>query len=171
MGCVNGGSFKSCDEPYHWVRITNHPYALANGYGVSYKKQCKYCGACGVMEKKEPTKGSEVINEQDSKEHAENAKQQIQEYREERVRMEIEFEKLQRESFKEQYHQYLQSDLWKNKRDLILKRDNYTCQSCLVKQATEVHHFSYESYKQKPGSERGWELISVCRDCHKREHI
>tara|TARA_B100001093_G_scaffold224286_1_gene214896 strand:- start:43 stop:549 length:507 start_codon:yes stop_codon:yes gene_type:complete len=167
MGCVNGGSFKSCDEPYHWVKILNNTYAEN---GVSFKKQCKHCGACGVMQNQNPPVLSEIINEDDSRQYAKDVMQQIQEYRDERIRMEVEFKEMQRAMFKERYHEYLQTDLWKNKRELILKRDDYICQSCLVRQATEVHHFSYESYKQQPGSEKGWELISVCRDCHKREH-
>ena len=171
MGCQKGaGSFKRCDEPYHWVRITNHPYALANGYGVSYKKQCKYCGACGVMEKKEPTKGSEVINEQESEAYEKDRKTHIQNERILQMREDSELKKQQRLQYKEEYHRYLQTDTWKAKRELILKRDNHICQSCLTKQATEVHHLSYQSYEEQPGSEKGWELVSVCRDCHEREH-
>ena len=87
------------------------------------------------------------------------------------MREESELKEQQRLQNKEENHRYIQTDKWKAKLELILKRDNYTCQSCLTKPATEVHHLSYQSYEQQPGSEKGWELISVCRDCHKREHI
>jgi hypothetical protein len=67
---------------------------------------------------------------------------------------------------KEYYHAYLKSDLWKNKRETILQRDKYTCQGCLIKKASEVHHLDYA----RVGKELAIDLISLCRECHKKIH-
>jgi len=61
-----------------------------------------------------------------------------------------------------EYKQYLNSKKWKAKRKLVLKRDNYTCQSCLSAKARDVHHISYEHLRNEPL----FELVSVCRTCH-----
>ncbi|MCF8414614.1 MAG: hypothetical protein K9G40_00115 [Crocinitomicaceae bacterium] len=60
------------------------------------------------------------------------------------------------------YNDYLDSADWKAKRILVLKRDNYLCQSCLVSKAKEVHHLTYKHFKNEPL----FDLISVCRPCH-----
>ncbi len=65
------------------------------------------------------------------------------------------------------YKQYLKSKEWDKKRKSTLKRDNYTCQKCGSKsKKLEVHHSTYDRiYKEIPK-----DLISLCVDCHKREH-
>lgn len=77
-----------------------------------------------------------------------------------------EFESNKREWF-DKYTRYLQSPEWKNKRELVLKRDNYKCQACLTGLATQVHHKSYE-FVDLSGSEPCFDLISVCYPCHTR---
>lgn len=64
--------------------------------------------------------------------------------------------------FLEEHTQYLKTEDWKKRRTLVLKRDNYLCQSCLENKATEVHHKSYRYWKNEPL----FELISVCNNCH-----
>jgi len=61
---------------------------------------------------------------------------------------------------------YIDSDDWKQMRKKVLKRDNYLCQGCLTAKATEVHHMTYQHWKE----EFAWELYSVCRACHERYH-
>ena len=68
------------------------------------------------------------------------------------------------------YQVYLQSDDWKERRGMVLKRDNYLCQAFLpgcTRRATEVHHTSYELHRAI-GSEAGWNLQSVCHGCHEQ---
>ncbi len=65
--------------------------------------------------------------------------------------------------FIEEHNKYLKTDDWRKRRELVLKRDNYLCQSCLDKKATQVHHKSYRYWKNEPL----FELVSVCEDCHK----
>lgn len=60
---------------------------------------------------------------------------------------------------------YLKSNEWKQKRENILKRDEYTCQCC-NEPAQQVHHINYNNvYKEKEK-----QLISVCKDCHELIH-
>lgn len=57
---------------------------------------------------------------------------------------------------------YYNSDIWKLKREFVLKRDNYICQACLTKTASQVHHLTYKHF----GNEPLFELTSVCKTCH-----
>jgi hypothetical protein len=63
------------------------------------------------------------------------------------------------------YQEQLKDPRWKTKRDLILLRDDYTCQYCLDPTAMplEVHHFYYGQYPWSVPDE--W-LITLCADCH-----
>lgn len=69
-----------------------------------------------------------------------------------------------KQRFFENYNKYLNSPAWKERREEVLKRDNYLCQSCLKARATQVHHLSYKHW----GDEPLFELISVCTECHER---
>jgi len=61
---------------------------------------------------------------------------------------------------------YLKSDAWQRKRYVVMKRDNWTCVYCGNK-ATEVHHLRYA---RNIGKEPIDWLVSVCRNCHDKEH-
>ena len=58
----------------------------------------------------------------------------------------------------------MRSAAWQRKREKVLKRDNYTCQSCLEEPANDVHHKSYLHF----GNEPLFDLVSVGRKCHPR---
>ena len=75
--------------------------------------------------------------------------------------------KYKRQRRKEYYAEYLKSDAWKRKRYVVLKRDNWTCQSCGAK-ATQVHHMKYAKYKI--GKEPIKWLVSLCASCHHKIH-
>jgi len=57
---------------------------------------------------------------------------------------------------------YYNSDIWKLKREFVLKRDNYICQACLSNTANQVHHLTYKHFANEPL----FELTSVCKTCH-----
>jgi hypothetical protein len=59
------------------------------------------------------------------------------------------------------YIDYLKSEEWGSIRNIIMQRDNFTCQICSGK-ATDVHHLNYEHLK----NEFHFELVGLCRDCH-----
>jgi 5-methylcytosine-specific restriction endonuclease McrA len=62
---------------------------------------------------------------------------------------------------------YLNSDNWKRKRALVLKRDGYKCVYC-GSRATQVHHKKYAP--RKIGREPIEWLVSVCDGCHRKQH-
>ena len=65
-----------------------------------------------------------------------------------------------------EHQDYLQSEEWKNKRLIILKRDNFKCVDC-GKKATEVHHLNYNFLHT---SEEEKYCVSLCKECHKKRH-
>jgi len=62
---------------------------------------------------------------------------------------------------------YLTSDEWQRKRALVLKRDHWRCVHCGAR-ATQVHHTKYA--RRNIGREPIEWLVSVCEECHSREH-
>jgi hypothetical protein len=64
------------------------------------------------------------------------------------------------------YDAYLLTEAWRTKRVQVLKRDNGLCQGCLKRQATQVHHLTYDHV----GDELLFELASICDECHERAH-
>lgn len=64
------------------------------------------------------------------------------------------------------YNEYLKSDAWRAKACLVHKRAKGTCEGCLSRPSTQVHHLSYEH----AGDELLWELVAVCDECHERAH-
>jgi len=62
------------------------------------------------------------------------------------------------------YKEYLQSFLWFQRRDLMIELYP-RCYSC-KKPATEVHHLTYKNI----GNEGKRDLITLCRNCHKKKH-
>jgi len=63
--------------------------------------------------------------------------------------------------------EYLNSEEWKRKRYIVLKRDNWRCVYCGEK-ATQVHHKKYS--KRNIGKEPIRWLVSVCKSCHESLH-
>ena len=67
---------------------------------------------------------------------------------------------------KENYHDYIKSDKWREKRLECLKRDNYQCQKCGTAISLVIHHTTYD----KLGNEDLGDLVTLCKDCHKKVH-
>jgi 5-methylcytosine-specific restriction endonuclease McrA len=70
---------------------------------------------------------------------------------------------------KEKYKLLLQSDEWKQKRMVILKRDDFKCTSCCCKRRLQVHHKVYIQGKN-PWEYQDHCLITLCKDCHEKHH-
>ena len=62
---------------------------------------------------------------------------------------------------------YLNSDNWKRKRAVVLKRDRCRCVHCGAR-ATQVHHKKYA--RRNIGREPIEWLVSVCKPCHEKQH-
>ena len=74
---------------------------------------------------------------------------------------------VERKQRRDYYRSYLQSDDWKRKRYVVLKRDNWRCVYCGAR-ATQVHHKRYA--KRNIGKEPIEWLVAVCKDCHNSQH-
>jgi 5-methylcytosine-specific restriction endonuclease McrA len=64
---------------------------------------------------------------------------------------------------------------WKEKRQIILNRDNHQCINCGAKENLEIHHRQYIFHTNIKRFSLPWEysnhlLITLCRECHSRGH-
>ena len=64
------------------------------------------------------------------------------------------------------YANYIGSLEWRNKRTLVIQRDNFMCQQCGSKKELRVHHKTYEHFKDEPLEE----LTTLCVSCHNKLH-
>jgi hypothetical protein len=64
------------------------------------------------------------------------------------------------------YDAYLKTTAWRLKRQAVLTRANNWCEGCAARPAIEVHHKTYEHM----GNELLFELVAVCRPCHRILH-
>ena len=72
---------------------------------------------------------------------------------------------------------FYKSKQWQQCREYIMKRDAWLCQDCLKKGKTvpaeEVHHIiplSPENITDPSITTNEENLISLCRECHRRRH-
>lgn len=72
----------------------------------------------------------------------------------------------ERRERKIEYHEYLQTQEWRDKSQAVLKRANYVCEGCGKARATQAHHVTYEHIF----AEFLWELRAICKPCHDRIH-
>lgn len=69
------------------------------------------------------------------------------------------------------YTERLLDPLWQKKRVVILQRDNFTCQYCGDKtQTLHIHHLCYNP-NYLPWDVNDDALITICKDCHKIDHL
>ena len=70
-------------------------------------------------------------------------------------------------AFKVMKQSYLKSTQWKNKRKFVLLRDDYTCRHCGSPNNLHIHHIS--GYNLIPNEPHTC-LITLCQDCHQKQH-
>lgn len=63
------------------------------------------------------------------------------------------------------YKDYINSDEWKDKSRLFLRK-NPTCQICLKYRSEEAHHLTYKNL----GNEQKGDLMALCARCHRSIH-
>lgn len=61
---------------------------------------------------------------------------------------------------------YLKTPKWRKKRAAVLLRAQGTCEGCAEAPATQVHHLTYDHWRD----ELLWELVAICDSCHARIH-
>ena len=70
------------------------------------------------------------------------------------------------------YDEYMQSELWFDKRRQRLEIDKYECRTCGNKDQLTVHHKcdgkpgGYNSYTKIPNESVEDDLTTLCEDCH-----
>ncbi|MNH78584.1 HNH endonuclease [compost metagenome] len=69
--------------------------------------------------------------------------------------------------------QFYKSRKWKNKRERVLRRDEYLCQECKrygkATPAATVHHCNPLEYYPELALV-SWNLVSLCNPCHDTMH-
>lgn len=68
---------------------------------------------------------------------------------------------------KQQYHEYLQSEEWKQKREKRKCADLYECAICGSQTALNVHHLNYDNVGNE---DIETDLITLCHKCHAMLH-
>ena len=72
---------------------------------------------------------------------------------------------------KEEYRKYINSDLWKTKREEALAHHGHRCASCGTTKNIQVHHISYLRLSHNgPGKETMEDLIPLCGRHHQLVH-
>jgi 5-methylcytosine-specific restriction endonuclease McrA len=147
----------------HATRIVRR--LQSNGVEI-YVKQCQECGANKGAVKKNSADILHVhtIGEWDETLQA-RWNERMHDYYDERRRR-FNTQRLGSTEWWKQYNWYLETEAWKRLRARVLARDDYTCQGCGQRRATQVHHLTYIHVTQ----EFLFELVSVCDACHHRIH-
>ena len=76
---------------------------------------------------------------------------------------------------KYQRKQFYQSKEWKHLRKVILERDNFMCQDCIVKKlkrprrARQIHHIKFLAHAWNLRLDHK-NLVSLCVICHAKRH-
>lgn len=61
---------------------------------------------------------------------------------------------------------YTKSNAWRKRRAVVILLGKYRCAQCYYRKAVQVHHLTYERWKE----ELLTDLIPVCRGCHCKIH-
>jgi len=64
------------------------------------------------------------------------------------------------------YHWYLRTTFWQERRQHVFKRNNYVCERCNQRRATDIHHKTYA----RVFNEHLTDLMALCRQCHATIH-
>jgi hypothetical protein len=149
---------KNCDHSASALRER-----ILNDGGVAWYKQCLNCGrAASQAIKRHPNQEIEKWDVNLVKVFDDKIDKQKKALEKTFISRTAEIETGSSRS----YEVYLQSEVWREKRLLVLQRDNFICQGCLKVPATEVHHLNYEDVP----NELLFDLVSLCSSCHKRTH-
>lgn len=64
------------------------------------------------------------------------------------------------------YHTYLRSDKWRDKRLQVMIRCKGVCEQCHFYPVDHIHHLTYDRF----GNEHLDDLQGLCVDCHQAKH-
>lgn len=66
------------------------------------------------------------------------------------------------------YKEFLKTKYWKKVRSIVIKRDSYLCVKCGTDKHLQVHHTTYKNHFHE--MKHISDLITLCKECHKKEH-
>lgn len=154
---------------HHLTRHCDHARidirrAVVGGGQVQFRQQCLDCGE-GIG-----TAIAEASAPKDAADFDRSIAQQRQAAylagREAILLKHLRRQKAKQGAYWDDYNKYMASPEWAAKRTLVLKRANFVCEGCMEHPAVEVHHLTYKNKFR----EFLFELVAVCKDCHKRLH-
>lgn len=64
------------------------------------------------------------------------------------------------------FYQYIKTQAWEEMRQKVFRRDGFQCVVCKEAKNLNVHHITYDNL----GAEKESDLVTLCRDCHKKVH-
>ena len=132
--------------------------AFQNSDNYRVYNQCQHCGKrIGSAKKKKDFKKSDLPQSRT------DLAEILKESQDDLAIISKRINESKQTDFWNDYDDYLKSEKWQEITKIVLKRDNYLCQSCLCEKATEVHHTEGKHRKNEPL----FTLISVCSRCHK----
>ncbi len=147
------------NEPVAFYKTESEYYSQSDNYSVY--NQCKNCGRKNGTQLSKSKFDKNELNtfDYELEKRRKEIKKEIQNLT---IEINDRIRNNKRDTFWDDYSEYLKSDEWKEKREIVLKRDNHICQSCLIQKAEEVHHTIGRFRKNEPL----FTLISVCSKCH-----
>jgi hypothetical protein len=171
---TTGYNFHACINCWDYIRFERatvccgnpdiHFVVFTNAIGaISLRKQCFNCGDSdgrNFPQRTLPTLDGVPKYNKDS--HDAYNKRISRIYNEWVEKYNQRSKKENHSAFISQADEYYKSREWYEKREKVLNRDHHICQACLENKATQVHHLSYEHFKNEPL----FDLISVCGMCH-----
>lgn len=146
----------ACDHPETEIRKKT----CSNGT-VQWRRQCLRCGESTAGNLKKDS--VHYLQRVQAVEFDETLREQWFERRRQRI---DELTQAQSEQWWEEYNTYLSSMGWRIKRDAVLRRDKGLCQGCRQRQATQVHHLTYQRLRR----EMLFDLVAICDECHRAIH-
>lgn len=132
---------------------------LGNG-GVQFVQQCMTCGRAGSQPMSRASLGSRA-----DKLHLFD-EALIKQWEERGTAKRTAEKKAEKDAWLKEHGAYLRTGQWRSLRDAVMARSRSLCEGCGLARATQVHHLTYEHWRQ----EFLWELVAVCDDCHNRVH-
>lgn len=158
-----------CSECYNsrTVRCEHEKYILAKymvGNGFRVQKFCNNCFSLFGNAIKHDSVDIEKVKTIEKDKYDRWHNEQYEKFQKRNIKIKELHSLWQVDEHKRKHQEYLNTQVWKEKRNEILERDGYLCQACLKNRASEVHHLTYDHF----GDEPFFDLISVCRQCHEK---
>lgn len=149
----------ACEHAHQELRIVR-----IKGGSTAIRRQCQNCGA-RVGNPVPKRDAPPDTKEEDTKLRDVYEARRRSEYNE-IFRRHVALQKKDHTSLEALHAEYLKTPKWQALRAKVLNRAKGICEGCGEKPATEVHHLTYDHWRD----ELLFELVAVCRDCHAKCH-